>query len=777
MPITVRAATALLCATIFLSSGAAPARALTVVIPDGRTISPAGFTVPVEYFANRVALSPDGRWLAVLAQGAGALNVIATATSALAERIAIPEATGMTWSADGLYVTRGYTGAIARFAYDPSASKASPSLTKRLDMQVEANGLLNGIAEDAGTHRLAVARTADREVVVLDDQTGRVVERHATSGQPFEVAFANGALVATLYDSDHIDLWRRDGTAAQVATGAHPTCLLVDGTTAYVANADGTDVVAVDTALGTVVRRFELARAKHVAPGQTPAGMALSSDRTTLFVAESGYNDVAVVELLSGRVLTRIPTAWYPTDLVFVQRATVGEKDPRAKSQLWIASAKGLGSQPDPAGEWNGTYTGLVQHLIVEPGRFAVWSAQVARNDRFGIRALARDALPPVKHVVFIVHENKHFDEEFADVPGTNADPSLLLFGRRYTPNAHALGERYAILDNFMSDGEASIYGHAWTTQGMANDYHERNAHVRDDVSDVTARVAYSIWPYPMAGEKALPSAAMDFDWFRDFGTLGGAPRMNVSGVFGPRGQLIDELARKHVSFRVYGEQLTMLPDGRIATGLAAHADQDFPGDHDNFMILDTERARLFLRDVAAHGLAAYSYITLPDDHTAGAKPGFYTPKAYVANNDEAIGQIVAALSKRPEWRDTIIFVAPDDAQGTGDHVDSHRMPAFAAGPYMRRRFVDHTRYSQSSILRTVEQLFGLEPLNAYDAAATPIVAAFAKQPAVMPYAALATGIPLDKNPGRAVTTALAIDGDDAATIAVESRQSMRSGP
>src|SRR5580700_2277847 len=213
----------------------------------------------------------------------------------------------------------------------------------------------------------------------------------------------------------------------------------------------------------------------------------------------------------------------------------------------------------------------------------------------------------------------------------------------------------------------------------------------------------------------------MDFDWYRDLTDLPGGPRVNVSGVFGPRGELIDELQRKGVSYRVYGEQMTMLSDGKIASGLAGNADRDYPGAHIDFGVLDTQRAKLFLADVAAHGLAAYSYLTLPTDQTAGTKAAFYTPASYVANNDEALGEIVAGLSKRPDWRNTVVFVTMDDSQGTGDHVDSHRMPAFAIGPYVRRGHVDQTRYTIASILRTVEVVYGLDPLNMHDAAATPM--------------------------------------------------------
>ncbi len=743
----------------------AAARGATV-LPDGRTIEPAGFTIPVEGFASAQALSPDGKWLAVLAQDGGAIDILSTAESQLRDRLALPAATGLTWTADGLFVTRGYTGTIARYAYDGHASKAAPALSKLVDLQVDS-GLINGVAEDAATHRIAVARTAKQEVVVFDGQTGGVLARHAVRGQPYRVGFVHSALLATLYNTDRVEAWR-DGAAdaVDIVTGPHPTALLVDGDRAYVADADGHDVVAIDAATLTVVARFELALSPAAPPGQTPAGMALSDDRATLFVAESGFNDVAVVDVASGRVRARIPAAWYPTDVAFVGRPTVGKKDARVKPQVWIVNAQGLGTQPDPGGEWDGTYTGLVQHLVVDPAHFASWTAQVARDDRFAYPPPSRDALPPVKHVVFIVRENKHFDEEFGSEPAADGDPQLELYGRSFTPNAHRLAEGYTLFDDFMTDGEASIYGHAWTTQGMANDYHERNAHARDDGSpDVDARVPFSIWPYAQAGEDTLSPAEMDFDWFTDLADLPNGPRMNVSAVFGPRGELVDALLRRNVSFRVYGEQLTMQPDGRIAPALVAHADKQYPGDHIDFGVLDTQRAKLFLADVATHGLAQYSYVTLPTDHTAGTKPGFLTPAAYVADNDVALGDIIAGLSRRPDWRDTVVFVTCDDAQGTGDHVDSHRMPAFAVGPYVRRGFVSHRHYSQTSILRTVELLFGVEPLNVYDAAATPIVDAFARQPVVTTYAPLPRTIPLDRNPGRADSLSFQIDGRDSAHL------------
>lgn len=689
-----------------------------------------------------------------------------------------PGATSLAWTADGLYIARGYAAKIARFTYDTATSKRAPKFAKRDDLPVDASGLINGVSEDPATHRVAIARTANHEVLTLDDASGAVTSRRTTDGEPYATAFAGDATIATLFNSDRIAIWHGDAkTATTVVTGPHPTNLLVDGARVFVANADGHDVAVVDLASGNVTRRFDLGVGANPPPGQTPAGMALSADRATLYVTESGYDDVAAIDLTSGRVRTRIPTGWYPTAVIERSIATT-DKDARAREQLYILSAKGLGSQPDPGGEWNGTYTGFLQHVVVEPNLFATWSASVAKNDAFVAAQRPRTiatTLPPIEHVVFIVRENKHFDEEFADVPGVDGDPSLLLYGKSYTPNAHALATQYAIFDNFMSNGEASDWGHAWTTQSMSNDYHERNRHTRDDdARETDLRVPINIWPFPEAGEDTVTPATMNFDWFHDLAELEKGPRVNVSAVFGPRGELIDELARKHRSFRVFGEQMTMEPDGKIAAGLRAHADTAYPGAHIDFDTLDTDRAKLFLDDVAARGLAAYSYVTLPDDHTAGTKPGFYSPASFVANNDLALARIVAGLSKRRDWTKTVVFVTCDDAQGTGDHVDSHRMPALAIGPYVRRGFVDHTRYSIPSILKTVEVLYGLDPLTIYDAAATPMLAAFARQPLERPFETLAETVPMKRNPGIAASFVEPLDGPDYAEIIAEEWASIR---
>lgn len=734
---------------------------LSTQIPDGRTIAPVGFLIPFDGFPGSLVLSPDNSYLAVGSIGdSNSLEVISSmyASDSVAQHIDLPALWGgMIWSGNTLYASTGYSGKIYRFTYAGFGKKdfTGAPLTRAADLQLNP-GLVGGLAFDPSTHILYAARPVDNEVDAVDVTSGNVVQRTHVFGQPYGVALAGGAVFASMYDVNEVDAWRGTGKPVAIVTGDRPSQLLAYGDRVFAANAGGHDVVEINAKTFGIVRRFDLALRPNEAPGQTPSGMALDAQNLRLFVAESGYNDVAVVSLRTGKLLGRIPTAWYPTAVAYNQ-APKSYDGERVSDSLWIASGKGLGSQPNALGEWDGTYTGIVQHVALRDAPFGAWSSAVAQYDRQP--QVSRSGVPAIKHVVFIVKENKHFDEEFADIPGTAADPSLLLYGPHYTPNAHALAERYTVFDNFMTNGEASIWGHAWTTTAEADDYHERNARAGFDEKAVA--IAASIWPELATYTKAdynIKAAAFDFDYYKNLSQLGIGPRVNPSGIFGPRGEIFDECLRKGVSFRVYGEQMTVLPNGNIAPGLASHADPEYPGTHINFDVLDTQRAALFIKDMKGHGLAQFTYMTLPTDHTAGIQPGYLYPQSYVANNDQGLGEIVEAISHSPYWKDTVIFVTFDDAQGTGDHLDSHRMPAFAIGPYVRRGFVDHTRYSQVSVLKTAEVLLGLDPLTIYDEMATPMLRALAIQPDTRTYTAVVPDVPLKRPPGMPRQTSFDID-------------------
>src|SRR5471030_2185553 len=243
-------------AAVVAAAAATSIAAAYSLLPDGRSVTPIGFTIPVEGFASSEAMSPDGKWIAALSQDGGAVDVISVGEDARqVDRLSVPFATGMTWTTDGLFVTRGYTGLVSRYAYDAAGSVDAPIFSKRPDIRL--GGLVNGVADDPGSHDLIVARTAQREVYVVNDKSGAVIQRLKSTGQPFDVAVAGGKLIATIYDSGHVDAWAEGkSTPVEIQTGPHPTRLLVDRDRVFIADADGHDVAQIDIATRKVTRHL-----------------------------------------------------------------------------------------------------------------------------------------------------------------------------------------------------------------------------------------------------------------------------------------------------------------------------------------------------------------------------------------------------------------------------------------------------------------------------------------------------------------------------------------
>ncbi|HTJ28524.1 MAG TPA: bifunctional YncE family protein/alkaline phosphatase family protein [Candidatus Limnocylindria bacterium] len=718
---------AFLAAAMFASS-------LSGITPSGRTVQPAGFAIGLGNFPTDAVASPDGRFVAVADEGlTPAIELVDVRKSVVTQRIDLPALWGsLMWTDRALYAGGAYSGHVYRFSYDP---KARTPLARGEDLAL-GTGLVGGVAVDESSRTLYAARTQAQRIDVVDLDNGSVRRSVPVGGQPYDVVLAGGQIAAALYNSDAVAFVDRAGGAVTtVTTGAHPTRLLARGDAVFAANADGEDAVEIAAPTHAVVRRFVLSDAGGL-PGATPAGLALDADGSRLYLAVSGLDEVAVFDRGTGNRIATIPAGWYPDAIALTAPATEKRRVPA----LWIADGKGIGVQPDPEGEWDGTYTGLLQHLSLKDLPSAPTPRAPAPRPVLAAHA-------PVKHVVIIVKENKQVDEEFSDIPGVMGDMRLLVYGRHFTPNAHRLAEQYTIADWLDAEGEGSEYGHAWLTNAFANDYLQRNSPVTDHAGKAP-RVAWSIWPRLAVDDKSIPDAAFDYDGDKDLRALGIAPRANPAGIFGPNGEIFDAAARAGISFRVYGEQLRVMADGTIDPLLKGHLAENYPGAHIDFDVLDTQRAKLFLDDLRTHGLAALTYMTLPDDHTAGNDPGYYTPESFVANNDEALGQIIAGLSRRPEWKDTLVFITFDDPQGTGDHLDDHRVGAIVVGGAARRNYVSHARYSHMSILRTTEALLGLHPLTINDAYAAPMDDVIARQPTAMPYAPVVPDVPMRRNPG-----------------------------
>jgi phospholipase C len=371
------------------------------------------------------------------------------------------------------------------------------------------------------------------------------------------------------------------------------------------------------------------------------------------------------------------------------------------------------------------------------PGKTALasFTKQVFENDPIGIAALnaardrkriEREAFAKIKHVIYVIRENRTYDQVLGDVAKGNGDSSLTIFGAKVTPNGHRLAETFSLYDNLYCDGEVSTAGHQWSDAAYANDYAEKQ------------------WLIDYAGKGELRSDT----------------RLTSSP-----GEYLWSLARKKgLSARVYGEYVDVQEDHGSLESEAIKADPEKYGYSASFEKIfarggrDTEKVADFLREMRAAETTGkwpnLMVMALPEDHTHGFSAGANTPQAMVANNDWAIGQLVDAVSHSKFWKETAIFIIQDDAQAGPDHVDAHRTVGYVASPYARRGQVDHTMYTTSSMLRTMELILGLPPMSEYDAKATPMHNAFTTTPDFAPYSVIAPLIDVNaKNPAR---TALA---------------------
>ena len=420
-----------------------------------------------------------------------------------------------------------------------------------------------------------------------------------------------------------------------------------------------------------------------------------------------------------------VPTGWYPT-----AARIAGD------GRLFIANGRGRGSHPNPAGPnpmvkgaGQQQYVGRLQigslSIVPTPGEedLAAFSRQALRNSAYQDAKLDDPGakLPAgIRHVLYIVKENRTYDQMLGDMKQGNGDASLVLFDEQITPNHHKLAREFVLLDNFYVNADVSADGHNWSTSAIANDYVQK------------------MWPTRYGGRRRV----YDFE--------GGEP-----AAYPPAGYLWTNALAAGLTLRNYGmwvennKELTGIARVRDPA-LAPHTDREFVGF--NLEYSDQKRADEFLREfqefVQKGTLPRLILLRLPNDHTAGTTPGRHTPRAMVADNDYALGRIVEAISRSRVWNQIAIFVLEDDAQNGADHVDSHRSPAFVLSAYSKRGFVDSTHYNTTSMLRTIELILGLRPMTQFDAGATPMANCFAAAPNPRPYVAEKPRISLDdRNP------------------------------
>ena len=548
----------------------------------------------------------------------------------------------------------------------------------------------------------------------------------------------------------------------QVLVGLHASAIAAtpDGRHVLVACANSDAVVVIDTATDEVVETISTRPADKLLFGSAPNALAISNDGRWVYVSNGTNNAVAVIEFSPGksRLAGCIPTGWYPAGLVL---------DGPRKS-LYVANVKGVGSRNT---DWKGNrkvagkqITGYNSHdylgtvsLIPLPtaGELAKQTETVLANNRLteSISALAppRKDVPPrpiperhgepsvFKHVLYIIKENRTYDQVFGDIERGEGDPDLCIYGKEVTPNHHKLVDEFVLLDNFYCSGVLSADGHQWTNEAYVTDYIEK---------------AFGGWPrsYPYWGGDAMAYASSGFIWDN---VLAHKKTLRVYGEFVSAKVRWKDPAKTtrpgfidcYRDFIDNKEEIDIQATAEVQS-LAPHLCPTaigFPS-----IVPDVHRAAQFtreLKDFEAKGnFPNFMIMLLPNDHTAGTRPDMPTPAAAVADNDLALGRIVEAVSQSKFWKETCIFVVQDDPQNGFDHIDGHRTVALAISPYTRRKgTVDSTNYNQTSMVRTMELILGLPPMNQFDASATPMANCFTNEPNFSPYQSVPNNIPLDQ--------------------------------
>jgi YVTN family beta-propeller protein len=578
-----------------------------------------------------------------------------------------------------------------------------------------------GITLDEAGNRLYAVTKEDNSLYVVDLQTKKILSKHLLGGEGYTCLLSpdRKTLYVSCWGCDKIILFdtgeQKITTSVQVGDNPNDMCLTGNGQYLFVANANDNNVSVIDTRQQKVIETLNTALYPDAPSGSTTNGVALSEDEKVLYIANADNNCLAVFDVSApgtSKSMGFIPTGWYPTCVRV------------AGGKILVSTGKGLtshanpyGPNPDRRGDAvihheggieqkvkvqyiGGLLRGDLEIIDIPDQRLiGLYSKAVYNNTPYtkekemNSEGLTGNPVPmkvgdrsPIRYIFYVIKENRTYDQVLGDMPEGNGDPDLVLFGEKITPNQHAIAREFVLLDNFFVNGEVSADGHSWTMGAYATDFIEKN------------------WPTSYGGRG---------------GTYPGEGNREIAN--NKNGYLWDACARKGVSYRSYGE---FISGGKANIPvLRDHFCKPFIGW--DMSIRDTVRFRWWKEDfdslLSINAIPQLSTIRFGNNHTEGLSLGRPTPFAHAADNDLAVGMFVDYLSHSPIWNESLIIIVEDDAQNGPDHVDAHRSPAFLAGGFVKQGFVDHTAYTTTSLLRTIELILGLPPMTQYDAAATPL--------------------------------------------------------
>lgn len=742
----------LLCASLvlFACATAIPQNANQHCLPTGVCLDPAGQSFDVGNMPLAMTTSPEGDRLVLSLNGwrEQGIQIVDPASGRVLQTLTQPGAfLGLAFSPDGqtLYASGGNEDAIYRYAWrDKQATLTDRIALARKEPKKDGTSFPAGIAVSRDGRYLFVAENLADSLAVVDLARKRVRQRLKTEAYPYGVVVSPaGDVYVSAWGGTTVSVFAaaNNGTLRErgrLQVGRHPSALLLnrDGSRLFVTSASTDSIAVVDTKSLRVVTRLADSPPRGPRQGSTPNGLALSADGSRLYVAEADNNALAVFDLSSrtagiaaargaDRLIGRIPVGWYPAALLLTRES------------LFVLNGKGRGTRANPdfpmphvelpadatfyvLGQLNGTITKLP--ASVQPNDLRPLTNRVERANNWDKRATSTAKYPPFKHVIYVIKENRTYDQVFGDMPQADGDPSLVFFPRAVSPNHHALAERFGLYDRFFCNAEVSQQGHVWSTAAYVTDY----------------------------GEKTTPSGYSK--------RRNGNDRGDVDEP--ASGYLWNAAIAKGLTLRNYGEFGEPIPTNNktepvryraVKEALDAHTNREYPSF--DMKISDQVRIEIWLKEfqefLRQGNLPALQIVHLPADHTSGGRAGRPTPKAYMADNDLALGRMIEAVSSSPYWKDTVFFILEDDAQDGPDHVDSHRSVMFVISAYNRSGVV-HRFVNTTDVLATMEEILGLERLSKFDYYGRPLREIFADTPDLTPYVALRSEQPLNEmNPAR----------------------------
>ena len=751
----------------------------SAILPNGWRVKAAGTQVALETFPMSSALSKDGRFLAVLTGGykPPTVTVLAADTLAEVDKIKLDDAwQGLAFSPDNkfLYVGGGSRAKVHELAFDNGKLKPARQFIVTPDAERKFDDFIGDVTTSPDGRLVYAADIFHNRVVVINPQSGRVIEKYKTGRRPYKILFhpdGQSYFVSSWADAS---IYQHNASTGEqlnkVVVAAHPTDMILsdrrpDGAgdddenkwkfRLFVTAANTNQIFSVAVSESKELRLLEsinVAMSPRQPAGMTPTALALTADQLKLYVICSDSNAAAVVDLTEAksRVAGFVPTGWYPT----AARAM-------ADGRLIVFNGRGSRSFPNPEGpspfrRASPVHSGLdsVQYVgAIQTGSASVitpfdddqldkYTKQVYANSPYRDELLDNARVPtgnpipntsadksPIEHVIYILKENRTYDQVLGAIGKGNSDPKLCIFDEKVAPNHYKLAREFVLFDNFYVNADVSADGHNWATAAIAPDYVQK------------------FWPNSYAGRR------------KHYDYEGGEP-----AALPPAGYIWNNALQAGISLRNYGFWTVVKPkpgaDGIQVLSvkdpsLAPHTNMKFrPFDLE---YLDVDRAKVFISDLREFeqrgDMPKLILLRMGNDHTSGTAAGKISPLSAFADNDAALGMVVEAVSKSKFWGKTAIFVVEDDAQNGADHVDSHRSPAFVISPYVRRGAIDSTFYNQTAVLRTMELILGLRPMTQFDAGSRPMWTAFQPVADTKAYAAEKPRYALDeRNPKQSAT-------------------------